>query len=53
MLKMITDFSLTPGTIMFLSGVALLITAVVLSVATAVGSGNRKRKISEKMKEIY
>lgn len=53
MADMLTGFSLTLGTVMFLGGALLLTAAVILSFARAVTAGKRKRKLDERMKEIY
>ncbi len=50
---MMAGISLTPGSVMFLAGILILAAAVVMSLATALTAGRRKRKMDEKMKEIY
>lgn len=50
---MLTHISLTPGTLLFLSGVLLLCAAVVLAVVTAATAGKRKEQIRQRMKEKY
>lgn len=53
MADIFADFSLTMGTIMFLAGVLLLAVAVILSIVRGFTAGKRKRKLNERMKEIY
>lgn len=50
---MLTHISLTPGTLLFLSGVLLLCATVVLAVVTATTAGKRKEQIRQRMKEKY
>lgn len=53
MTDILTGFSLTLGSMMFLGGVLFLTAAVILSFARAVTARKRKRKLNERMKEIY
>ena len=50
---MLTHISMTPGTLLFLAGVILLIAAVMLAVITAATAGKRRAQIRERMKEKY
>lgn len=45
--------TLTPGTVLFLTGTAIFAAAVLMSLVMMVTSKRRKRKMEERMKEKY
>lgn len=45
--------TLTPGTVLFLTGTAIFAAAVLMSLVMMVTSKSRKRKMEERMKEKY
>lgn len=47
------DFVLTPGALMVLGGIGLIVLAAVWGIADALTAGGRKRRMAEKMKERY
>ena len=53
MAEILANISPTPGTLMFLGGAGLLAAALLMSLVTAFTAGRRKRKINERMREIY
>lgn len=50
---MLTHFSLTPGTILFLTGLAVTAAAIILAIVTAATNARGKQEIQERMKEKY
>ena len=50
---MLTHFSLTPGTILFLTGLAVTAAAIILAIVTAATNARGKQAIQERMKEKY
>ncbi|MCC8027397.1 MAG: hypothetical protein LIP16_19090 [Clostridium sp.] len=45
--------NLTPGTLLFMGGVGVLVLALVLTVITALTGKKRKKKLEERMKDRY
>ena len=50
---MLTHISLTPGTILFLAGMAVTVASVILAVIMSALSGKEKQAIQNRMKEKY